>query len=137
MRWICGLIAATALATASAPARAQDLATFGDYPAGITTGSQYGFYPGGYRQTYSPYSTPSGYAMAPRVNYYSSGYYGGTPGTTVYGPGVDLSSPNAAAYGYSAPYYGGYRSVPSYGYRTYTTRPGLMGRGWMGRRGYR
>jgi len=120
------LVGGLMLAVAPA-AKAQDLGSFGGYPAGITTGSQYGFYPGGYRPTTTTYRTRSGYVSTPGATYYSSGFYGGTPGTTIYGPGVNLSSPNAVAYGYSAPIGG----VPVYSPTTvYTTpvRRGLFGR---------
>src|SRR5947209_6231945 len=102
MRWFFGLAMATGLVLAEVPAAsAQDTLAggFAGYPAGITSGSTYGFYPGGYRQTYTPAPAGSGYAATPGVTYYSSGFYGGTPGTTAYGPGVNFSSPNAAAYG--------------------------------------
>jgi len=146
MRWFFGLVMAAGLVLAEAPgAFAQDsLSAFGGYPAGITGGSTYGFYPGGYRQSYVPSSSASGYSLAPRVTYYSSGYYGGTPGTTAYGPGVDFSSPNAAAYGYSAPVYPttryaapAYGYAPSYGYGTTSVRRGWSLPGLLGRRAYR
>jgi hypothetical protein len=130
MRWIYGFLAAGALLLVERPAGAQNLNSFGGYPAGITTGSSYGFYPGGYAPTYSTYSTPAGAVTMARPTYYTSGYYGGTPGTVVYRPGVNLSSPNAAAYGYSAPVTK-YRYVPN---RTYTTRRGWFRRGLFGRR---
>src|SRR5829696_7328658 len=114
MRWFYGLALATGLVLVDVPAAtAQELNAFGGYPAGITTGSTYGFYPGGYRQSYVPTPSASGYTMAPRVTYYSSGFYGGTPGTTTYGPGVNFSSPNAAAYGYSTPAYRGTMYAPT------------------------
>jgi len=141
MRWFCGLLMAAGLVLADVPAAtAQDsLGSFGGYPAGITSGSTYGFYPGGYRQTYS------GSAMSPGVTYYSSGFYGGTPGTTTYGPGVNFSSPSAAAYGYSRPVYPGtayapsygYSYAPRYGYGTYSARPGWSRGGLFGGRSYR
>ena len=139
MRWFYGLALATGLVLVDVPAAtAQDLGSFGSYPAGITSGSTYGFYPGGYRQSYSAYPSASGYTMAPRVTYYSSGFYGGTPGTTIYGPGVNVSSSNAAAYGYSAPVAPATGYAPSYrygyaprsygsGYGTYSTRSGMFG----------
>jgi hypothetical protein len=49
MRWIFGVLLATGLMIPPMRARAQDaMNAFGGYPAGITTGSTYGFYPGGY-----------------------------------------------------------------------------------------
>lgn len=133
MRWVYGMVLAGGLACVAAPAAsAQDLGAFGGYPAGITSDSAYGFYPGGYRQNYTTYRTPTGYVASPRVTYYSSGFYGGTPGTTAYSPGVNFSSPNAAAYGYSAPLYGTTGYVPSTG--TYYATPAR--RGLFGRRTY-
>jgi len=144
MRRLLGLVTVTGLALAVVPAAfaQQGVGGFGGYPAGITTGSTYGFYPGGYRQSYVPTPSASGYSMAPRVTYYSSGFYGGTPGTTTYGPGVNFSPPNAAAYGYSTPGYGGTmyaptsRYAPGYNSGTYYARPGWSGM-YGGRRGYR
>jgi len=145
MRRFLGLVSVTGLVLAVVPAAfaQQGMSGFGGYPAGITTGSTYGFYPGGYRQSYVPAPTASGYTMSPRVTYYSSGFYGGTPGTTTYGPGVNLSSPNAAAYGYSTPAYSGttyapsYRYAPGYGSGSYYGRPGWSGSGLYGRRSFR
>jgi hypothetical protein len=127
-----GLAAAFLMASAQA-ANAQDsLDAFGSYPAGITTGSQYGFYPGGYRPNPSTYRARSGYVVAPRPTYYSSGFYGGTPGATTYSPGINYSSPNAAAYGYAAPLYGTTTYPSTYG----TTYARPVRRGLFGRRTY-
>jgi len=132
MRWVFGLAMAGGLALFSATdANAQDLNAFGTYPAGITTGSSYGFYPGGYGQTYVAYpSRRGGYYVAPRVSYYSSGFYGGTPGTATYSNGVDYSAGSAYPYGYT----------PRYGTVPYTsTNPSTVyyRRGLFGRRSYR
>lgn len=118
-------------------AKAQDgLNAFGGYPAGITTGSSYGFYPGGYRQGYAAYPTTSGYAVAPQTRYYSSGFYGGTPGTVTYSPGVNFSSANAGYYGYSAPLNPVYSTAPRYNYYSpgYSTGYGTYRRGFLGGR---
>jgi hypothetical protein len=140
MHRVFGLVIAGGLVLGLAPtARAQtDMSGIGGVPAGITTGSQYGYYPGGYNGPYS--SANSVYTMAPRPNYtstyYSSGFYGGVPGTTTYGPGVNYSASTAypgGTYGYAS----SYGRVPAYG--TYTTpRRGLFRGGLFGRRyGYR
>ena len=116
----------------SATAQTNSLNAFGGYPAGITTGSQYGFYPGGYNGAYS--SGNSVYRIAPPVGtstYYSSGFYGGVPGTTTYGPGVNYSATTAypnGTYGYSS----SYRAVPSYSYPV--RQGGPLRRMWGGRR---
>jgi len=144
MRWFYGLMMATGFLLVELPAASaqEGFSGFGGYPAGITTGSTYGFYPGGYRQSYVPYPSSTGYSVAPRVTYYSSGFYGGTPGTTTYGPGVNFSSPNAAASGYSAPLYATpryaptYRYAPSYGYGSSYAAPGGYRSGLFGRRTY-
>jgi len=128
MRWVFGLAMAGGLALLpTTAANAQDLNAFGTYPAGITTGSSYGFYPGGYGQTYVGYpARRGGYYVAPRVRYYSSGFYGGTPGTVTYGNGIDYSTGSAYPYGYTPRYTtGAYVSpVPS----TVYYRRGLFGR---------
>jgi hypothetical protein len=136
MRRFLALLAVGCLAAAYAPAAsAQDsVNAFGGYPAGITTGSPYGFYPGGYGQGVAAYPTAGGYAYGPRVSYYSSGYYGGTPGTMTYRPGVNFSAGNAASYGYASPRYAmPYTYTPSYG--TYYPS-GMYRRGLFGRRTY-
>jgi len=144
MRGFSGLAAVGGLVLAlGATAHAQDsLGSFGSYPAGITTGSSYGFFPGGYRQAYMGVPTTSGYYMAPRTTYYSSGFYGGVPGSATYGSGVNYSAPGARYYGaapvYPSPRYGTYYApaartyyAPSAG--TYyapaagSYRPGLFG----------
>jgi len=130
MRWILGTaMAGLLLLSASSSASAQDLNGFGSYPAGITSGSAYGFYPGGYGPAYVPGRTASGYTTAPGVVYYSSRYYGGTAGATTYGPGINYSSPNAAAYGYgpAATVTAPYAYTPGYRYSTYRVRRGLFG----------
>jgi len=126
MRKLMGWAALAAVVLAAGvEARAQDgLNAFGGYPAGITTGSSYGFYPGGYRQGYAAYPTTSGYAVAPQTRYYSSGFYGGTPGTVTYSPGVNFSSANAAYYGYSTPLNPVYSAAPGVRYNYY--RPGYV-----------
>jgi len=133
MYLVRGMVIAGGLLLAAAhTASAQDsLGSFGTYPAGITTGSQYGFFPGGYRTNAPMYRTPSGY-LTSGPTYYSSGFYGGTPGTTTYGPGIDYSSPNAAAYGYSAPLYRSTTYPSTYG----TTYVQPVRRGLFGRRTY-
>jgi len=111
MRRVFGLVGAGALVLAlasSADAQTNSLGGFGGYPAGITTGSQYGFYPGGYNGSYSSANSVYRVAPAPGTStYYSSGFYGGVPGTTTYGPGVNFSSSTAypyGTYGYSSSY---------------------------------
>lgn len=139
MRGLLVLVAAGGLTLAlGSTARAQDsLGSFGSYPAGITTGSSYGFFPGGYQRGYVGVPTTSGYALAPRTTYYSSGYYGGVPGTVTYGTGVNYSSPNAAYYGYSAPRTYTYPSLPSSRYGTYyVPQTGVYRRGLLGGRSY-
>jgi len=120
MRGILKYLAVGGLVLASGGmAVAQDsMAAFGSYPAGITTGSSYGFFPGGYRQGYVGVPTTSGYALAPRTSYYSSGFYGGVPGSATYGTATNYS---AGYYGTPAPAYGtyGYGAVPSSRYGTY------------------
>ena len=103
-------------------ARAQDsLAAFGGYPAGITTGSDYGFYPGGYAPAVPP-------AWPGTTTTYSAGYYGLVPNTV--SPGVPYSPytssyplysyPSARPY---APYYG---AAPTYVWPRYD----VLRRGW-------
>jgi hypothetical protein len=117
MRYVFGLVIAGGMVlglTSSASAQINGMG-FGGYPAGITSGSSYGFYPGGYNGPYS--SATTGYVMRPSggvSTYYSSGFYGGVPGTTTYGPGVNYSASSAypyGTYGYSSSY-GGYRVQP-------------------------
>lgn len=141
MRRIMGWAAALVLAPAIG-ANAQDaLNAFGSYPAGITTGSSYGFYPGGYRQGYSSYPAPGGSYVVPQTRYYSSGFYGGVPGTVTYGPGVNYSAPSAGYYyGSSVPTYRSYATVPGTWYSnpgySYTGVPGVYRGGLLGRRTY-
>jgi len=134
MRGFLGLVAVGGLTLAlGTTARAQDsMGAFGSYPAGITSGSSYGFFPGGYRQGYVGVPAASGYYMAPRTTYYSSGFYGGVPGSVTYGTGVNYSAPGTAGYGYRTPVY------PSARYGSYhAPATGVYRRGFMGGRGYR
>jgi hypothetical protein len=114
-------------------ARAQgSMNAFGGYPAGITTGSQSGFYPGGYLGPYSttaPYVPPTTRYGPSYSRYYSSGFYGGIPGTVTYGNGVDLSARSAYPYG-TPGYNSSYGGSPMY-------YQGPAVRGWYGGRPYR
>jgi len=129
MRWVYGFLVASALLVVDRPASAQIMNWFRGSQGGITTGSSYGYYPGGYTQTSTGYATPLGYAATPGT-YYSSGYYASAPGTVVSGPGVNPAAPNGAVYKYSAPVTTSVYSP----YWTYATRRGWFRRGLFGRR---
>jgi hypothetical protein len=134
---IAGGLVAGLDSTASAQ---NDLNGFGDFRPAMTMGWQYGSYPGGYNGYYSSNSV---YTPAPRPGYstyYSSGFYGGAPGATTYGPGVNYSASTAypgGTYGYA----GSYGRPPSagYGYGSYPVqRRGMLSGEPLGRRnGYR
>jgi hypothetical protein len=116
--------------TSSASAQVNGMG-FGGYPAGITSGSSYGFYPGGYNGSYS--SPVNGFTMRPSggvSTYYSSGFYGGTPGSVTYANGVDYSARSAYPYGYTPRY----TTAP---YTTVVPTNGYYRRGLFGRRYYR
>lgn len=134
MRGFLTFAAVGAMALAlGATAQAQDsLGSFGSYPAGITTGSSYGFFPGGYRPGYVGVPTTSGTYLAPRTTYYNSGFYGGVPGSVTYGAGVNYSAPRPPYYYGAAPVY------PSARYGTYyAPATGVYRRGLFGGRTYR
>jgi hypothetical protein len=114
---IAGGLVAGLDSTASAQ---NDLNGFGGYPAGITTGSQYGLYPGGSNGYYSSSSVSTPAPTPGSSTFYSPGFYGGAPGATTYGPGVNYSASTAypgGTYGYA----GSYGRPPSagYGYGSY------------------
>ncbi len=114
MRGVFGMLMAGGLVLGMASlASAQDsLNAFGGYPAGITTGSNYGYYPGGY----SPIPPISVQPSWLGTTSYSAGYYGMAPNTvnpsTMYSPYTSsyplYAYPSASSY---APYYG---AAPTY-----------------------
>jgi hypothetical protein len=122
MRYILGLVVAAGLwlGTASA-AQAQFSLSVGGPWGGVSVGVPYvGAYGGYYAAPYSGY----GYSAVPGTTYYSSGYYGVTPGVPVYSYPYGYTS----YYGY-APYYRYGYYGPSYG-GFYGLRRGYWGGIW-------
>jgi len=109
MHRILGLVTAVGLILGMASlARAQDTGFgFAGFPAGITTGSDYGFVPGGYAA--APPATSYRPTYPGTTSYGTGSYRPAYPGTTSYGTGYYGTTPGAVYPGqtsYSAGYYG-------------------------------